>query len=105
MPCILITYFKYLYEYFNYLTTLQANTQYNLGFSHALQAARAVWLNAQNCAWFSSQISVICCELSGTSSPEPLTRGCAPGLRWGTSVPQAACAPLPPNPDYATAIR
>jgi len=41
MPCMyLVTYFKYLY--FNYLTTLQTNTQNNLGFSHALTAARAL---------------------------------------------------------------
>jgi len=67
MPCILITYFKYLY--FNYLTALQTNTQNNLGFSHNLPAAHAIWLNTQNCAWFRSEISVIstfaCCELSG----------------------------------------
>jgi len=25
--------------------------------------------------------------------PEPPTRGCAPGPRWGTSVPQTSCAP------------
>ena len=36
----LIMYFKYLY--FNYLTTLQTNTQKNLGFSHAVPAAHAV---------------------------------------------------------------
>jgi len=36
----LITYFKYLY--FSYLTTLQAHTQNNLGFSHALPAAHAL---------------------------------------------------------------
>ena len=36
----LITYFKYLY--FNYLTTLQTNTQNNLRFSHALLAADAL---------------------------------------------------------------
>jgi len=36
----LITYFKYLYV--NYLTTLQTNTQNNLGFSHALPAAHAL---------------------------------------------------------------
>jgi len=41
----LITYFKYLH--FNYLTTLQTNTQNNLGFSHALPAARVVYLNTQ----------------------------------------------------------
>ena len=33
---------------------------------------------------------------------EPPTRGSAPGPRWGTSVPQIPCAPLPPNPGYAT---
>jgi len=43
----LITYFKYLH--FNYLTTLQTNTQNNLGFSHALPAAHVVYLNTQNC--------------------------------------------------------
>ena len=58
-----MAYFKYLY--FNYLTTLQINTQNNLGFSHALEGARAVWLNTQNCAWCGSQISVICCKDSG----------------------------------------
>ena len=72
----LITYVKYLY--FNYLTTMQTNTQYNMGFSHVLPAARALNLNTQNCAWFGSQISVICCELSrgtsGESPPEPPTR-------------------------------
>ena len=75
-----MAYFKYLY--FNYLTTLQINTQNNLGFSHALEAARAVWLNTQNCAWCGSQISVICCKDSG---------GFVPGPRWGTSVP-ISCA-------------
>ena len=43
MPCILhamylITHFKYLY--FNYLTTLQTNTQKNPGFSHAVAYQR-----------------------------------------------------------------
>jgi len=34
-----------------------------------------------------------CYELSGGNSPEPPTRGSAPGPRWGTSVPQDPCAP------------
>ena len=35
-----------------------------------------------------------CYELSGSyAPPEPPTRGSAPGPRWGTSVPQTACAP------------
>ena len=78
----LITYFKY--SYFDYLTTLQTNTQNSLGFSRALPAAHALRLNTQNCAWFGSQVSVICCELSG---------GFAPGSRCGTSVPHTLCAP------------
>jgi len=56
----LITYFKYLH--FNYLTTLQTNTQNNIGFSHAVAAAHSLYLNIQNCAWFGRQLSVICCE-------------------------------------------
>ena len=39
---------------FNYLTTLQTNTQNNLGFSDALPAAHALLLNTQSCAWFGS---------------------------------------------------
>jgi len=39
-------------------------------------------------------ISVICCEFSGALPPEPLTRGSAPGPRWGTSIPRF---PLPPT--------
>jgi len=54
----------------------------------------AVELNTQNCAWFGSQISLYCYELS-----EPPTRGSAPEPRWGTSVP---LCPPPPNPGYAT---
>ena len=50
-----ITYFKCLY--FNYLTTLQTNTQNNLDFSHALPAAHAVELNTQNYAWIGNQIT------------------------------------------------
>jgi len=34
-----------------------------------------------------------CYELSGGCTPEPPTRGSAPGPRWGTSVPQTPCAP------------
>jgi len=82
MPCILITYFKYLY--FSYLTTLQTNSQNNLGSSHALPAAHAVWLNTQNCAWFGKQISVI------IAPPRILHQGSAPGPR---SVPETPCAP------------
>ena len=86
----LSTYFKYLY--FNYFTTLQANKQNNLGFSRTLPAAHAVWLNTQNCARFGSQISVICCELSGGGAGfVPWTPPGALPLdpAGGTSVPQA----------------
>ena len=38
----LVTYFKYLYFNYRYLTNLQTNTQNNLGFSHALPAAHAL---------------------------------------------------------------
>ena len=34
--------------------------------------------------------------------PEPPTRGSVPGPRWEASVPQVPCAPLSPNPGYAT---
>ena len=35
--------------------------------------------------------------------PEPPTMGCAPGPRWGTSVPpDPLCPSPPPNPGYAT---
>jgi len=81
------------YLYFNYLTTLQANTQNNLGFSHTLPAAHAVWPNTQNWAWFGSQISAICCELSGGGFVPRTPHQWAPGPRWGTSVPQTICVP------------
>jgi len=45
-----------------------------------------------------------CYELSGGYSPEPPTRGSAPGPRWGTSVSQTPCAPPPLNPGCATAV-
>jgi len=83
----------YLITYFNYLTAVQTNTQNNLAFSHALPAAHALHLNTQNCAWFGSQISVICCELSEGFAPRNPHRGSAPGPRRGTSVPQTLCAP------------
>jgi len=59
----LITYFKYLH--FNYLTTLQTNTQNSLGFSHALPAAHALQLNTQNCAWFGNEMSVYAVSFRG----------------------------------------
>jgi len=80
-----ITHFKYLY-FNHFLTTPQRNTRNNSGFSHALTAAHAAWLNTQNCAWFGSQISVECCELSGGKTPAPSTRGC-------DFRPQAPCDP------------
>ena len=88
-----MAYFKYLY--FNYLTTLQINTQNNLGFSHALEAARAVWLNTQNCAWCGRQISVIYCKDSGALYLDP-----AGGLPSPSPVPS-----LPPNDGYATGTK
>jgi len=87
----LIAYFKYLC--FNYLTTLQANTQNNLGFSRALPAAHALQLNAQNCAWSGSQISVICYELSGGGKAPQ-----SPSLGWGLG--RAKPYPRPPVPPY-----
>jgi len=54
----------------------------------------AVELNTQNCAWFGSQISLITAmNFREAMSPEPPTRGSAPGPRWGISVPQIPCAP------------
>jgi len=57
----------------------------------------AVELNTQNCAWFGSQISLITAmNFREAMSPEPPTRGSAPGPRWGISVPhlQILAAPL-----------
>jgi len=92
-----ITYFKYLH--FKYLTALQTNTQNNLGFSHALPAARAVWLNAQNSAWFGSQIYVICYATAedhamgegGMGGVLPArVQGAEPPLGvWGETLPEA----------------
>jgi len=83
----LITCFKYLY--FNYLTTLQTNTQNNLGFSHALLAAHAVWLNTQNCARFGSQISVA----FGGLRPQNIPPGALSLDPLGDFHPQTPCAP------------
>jgi len=38
-------------------------------------------------------------------SPEPPTRGSASAPCWETSVPQTLCAPIPPNPGYATGVQ
>jgi len=92
----LITCFKYLY--FNYLTTLQTNTQNNLGFSHALLAAHAVWLNTQNCARFGSQISVA----FGGLRPQNIPPGALSLDPLGDFHPPDSLCPLPPNPAYAT---
>ena len=54
-------------------------------------------LNTQNCAWFSSQISLITAMSFREAVPPPnhppgaLPLG--PGPRWGTSVSQTPCAP------------
>jgi len=65
-----------------------------LGFSHALP----VWLNTQNCAWFGSKISLICCELSegGGFAPAPPTRGSALDPARGPTCPhlQILATPL-----------
>jgi len=82
------------YLYFNYLTTLQANTQNNLGFSHTLLAAHAVWPNTQNWAWFGSQISAICCELSGGRLRPPNPPPVGPWTPLGDFCPtDYRCAP------------
>jgi len=62
--------FNYVFQIlaFQLIDNSATNTQNNLGFSRALPAAHALQLNTQNCAWFGSQISVICCELSGVGA-------------------------------------
>jgi len=68
------------------LSTSAAETR----FLHALPAAHAVWLNTQNCPWFGSQISLICCELSGALSYEPPPhKGCCPWTPLGNFCPQS----------------
>jgi len=83
----------YLITYFNYLTAVQTNTQNNLAFSHALPAAHALHLNTQNCAWFGSQISVICCELSGGFAPETPTGVLPLDLAGGLPSPRPSVPP------------
>jgi len=87
----LITYFKYLH--FNYLTTLQTNTQNNLGFSHALPAAHAKLCMVRQ------PKNVICCKLPGGGGSAVRPRNPPPGalpLDPGGGLPSARPS-MPPT--------
>jgi len=79
------------------LTALQTNTQNKLFFSCFTSGSCGLAKYTKFCiVW--QQISVICCELSGGGrfAPKPPSPVALP------LNPVVPCAPLPPNPGYAT---
>ena len=56
----------------------------------------------KNCAWFCSEISVICYELSGGFAPPNSPPGALPLDPAGRLPSPYHLCPLPPNPGYAT---
>jgi len=73
-----------------------------ISLSRALPAAHVAWLNTQNCARFGSQISVICCELSG-ASPRTSRQGFCPWTPIGDfRPPDPLC--LPTSKSHATVV-
>jgi len=68
-----------------------------------LLATRVLLINTQNCAWFNSQISVICCEFSRGFAPTSHQGLCHWALLGDFRPPDPLCLP-PPNPGYATEV-